>query len=219
MKSGVFLVDILVNAAGALMMVFLVFVSRQYTAQAAVPPSAPYAAVLKITVNVYENEHDDAGDALRDTLLTLCTIQSGTSDNDLCMGPGPLHTGKEKLDLFRIPNAGEKDPARHFTGQMRLGRPSIDTTGLDDGKLEILIPCPLAVSGWRIALDYGTVWETTPPTPRDVSIIPELLGSRESEAKVVLENSCNVIMSAETDAVCEWALTGNAQCGEMESGN
>lgn len=200
MRHGsVFLVDILVNAAGALVMVFLVFVSRQYSAQATAPPAASKAAVLEISVVV-------PGDALGDTLLGLCAPGGQCMDR-------PVYT-PDADSLFDIPASGETDEALSFLSASTFGRPYVDTSSTGEGVLKLLFPCPVPGEGWTVALDYGTVFAMTEPTAHMVEMTAALRGADKASMTVEPSGVCEAPMSADTDAVCNWTITGEDGCGQ-----
>jgi len=207
-----FLVDILVNASGALLMVFLVFVSRQHSAEARVPVSVEQAAVMEITLQM---DGPDPATALRDTLITLCAPGGN------CIDP-PVSVMKAAdssvsvayiADPFAMLASGEQDRAKPFMASAMLGRPRIDYDEVSSGMLSILLPCPVPGQGWSVSLDYGTIFDiVNEPTAREVTMTARLLGAAREVATVEPAQACTVPISADTDGACGWSITGETGC-------
>lgn len=210
-----FLVDILVNASGALLMVFLVFVSHQYSAEARVPVSAEQAVVMKITLQM---GGPDPATALKDTLMTLCAPGGRCTGSPISV----MKAAESKpavgyaADPFAIPASGEQDRAAPFMASAMLGRPRVDYDRVSGGTLSILLPCPVPGQGWSLSLDYGTIFDTVnEPTARNVTMTAQLLGIARDGATIEPAQACTVPISADTDGVCGWSITGETGCDSI----
>lgn len=209
-RRSLFLVDVLVNAAGALVMVFLVFASRQYSSVAETPPAPPKAAVLSIEISA---SGAVPGKALSDTVITLCAPAEEAGSSICADTFYPRHLGssvdvkaeaeKTRLALARLVRPNALAAARR------------DNTAVErHGRLTLVFPCPRSGSGWSVAVEYGTVlWNESLPTPHTLTIRPALRGA-DPAAQIAVESGCAAQpMTPDRTIRCAWAIEGETACG------